>query len=48
MVERDDGFVGPPDDPELYFSMSNELAPHERAAMDRAERRAFDVGCGAG
>jgi SAM-dependent methyltransferase len=48
IVERDDGYIGPPGDPELYFSMSDEWTPRERAAMDRAEGRVLDVGCGAG
>ena len=48
MVERDDGFVGPPGDPKLYFSRSDEWAPRERTAMDRAEGRILDMGCGAG
>ena len=37
VVECDDGFVGPPGDPELYFSTSDEWAPRERAATDHAE-----------
>ena len=48
VVERDDGFVGPPGDPELYFSRSDEWDPRECAGMDRAEGRVLDVGCGAG
>ena len=37
MVERDDGFVGSPGDPELYFSRSDEWVPRERVAIGRAE-----------
>jgi SAM-dependent methyltransferase len=48
VVERDDGFVGSPGDPALYFSDPDEWAAHERAALDRAEGRVLDVGCGAG
>lgn len=48
IVERDDGFVGPPGDPALYFSAPQEWAECERAAMDRTEGRVLDVGCGAG
>lgn len=48
IVERDDGYIGPPDDPELYFSLSDEWAEREHVAMDRAEGRVLDVGCGAG
>lgn len=48
VVERDDGFVGPPGDPALYFSDPDEWAERERAAMDRVEGRVLDVGCGAG
>lgn len=48
IVERDDGYVGPPGDPALYFSSPDEWAERERAAADRAEGRVLDVGCGAG
>lgn len=48
IVERDDGFFGPPGDPALYFSTPEEWDERERAAMDRAEGRVLDAGCGAG
>lgn len=48
VVERDDGYVGPPGDPAVYFSPPDEWAERERVAVDRAEGRVLDVGCGAG
>ncbi|WP_255197326.1 methyltransferase domain-containing protein [Halorarius litoreus] len=48
VVERDDGFVGPPGTPALYFSDPDEWGDHERTALERAEGRVLDVGCGAG
>lgn len=48
VVERDDGFVGQPGDPAMYFSDPEGWAERERVAMDRAEDRVLDVGCGAG
>lgn len=48
IVERDDGFVGPPGDPARYFAEAEAWAERERAAMERVRGRVLDVGCGAG
>jgi SAM-dependent methyltransferase len=48
IVERDDGFVSPSGGPAMYFSERDEWPEREHAAMERAEGRVLDVGCGAG
>lgn len=47
-IERDDGWVGPSGGLEFYFAPYPEWSDRERTAVDRAEGRVLDVGCGAG
>lgn len=48
ILERDDGLVSVAPPPELYFAEREEWSPRERTAIERAEGRVLDVGCGAG
>ena len=48
IVERDDGFVGSPADPEIYFLESDDWPARETEAIERVRGRVLDVGCGAG
>ena len=48
VVERDDGFVGSPMDPSLYFLESGSWPLRETEAIERVRGRVLDVGCGAG
>ena len=48
IVERDDGVVSPSVGGEFYFSPPEEWSEHERVAVEMAEGRVLDVGCGAG
>lgn len=48
LVERDDGWFGPGGGPAMYFAPYPEWPARQREAIDRAEGRVLDVGCGAG
>ncbi len=48
VVERDDGFVGSIGSPRRYFMPFREWPAHERRAMEWAQGRVLDSGCGAG
>jgi len=48
IIERDDGWIGPSAGGEHYFSEFDEWTELEQRAMDHAEGRVLDVGCGAG
>jgi len=49
VVERDDGYIDPsPHGPKAYFSEYADWAPYHRRAMDFAQGRVLDIGCGAG
>jgi len=48
IIERDDGWIGPSAGGEFYFAPVEEWTDLERRAMDHAEGRILDVGCGAG
>jgi SAM-dependent methyltransferase len=48
IVERDDGLVSPSAGAELYFGGPDEWPERERRAVDGADGRILDVGCGAG
>lgn len=48
VVERDDGHVGIEGGPAMYFSEYEDWPATDQAAVDRAEGRVLDVGCGAG
>ncbi|MBX0295922.1 methyltransferase domain-containing protein [Halomicroarcula sp. F27] len=47
-VERDDGLLELPGGPELYFERPGEWEPLDRNAVEWAEGRVLDVGCGPG
>lgn len=48
VIERDDGWVGVSAGGEFYFADYDEWPAPDRRAVDRAEGRVLDVGCGAG
>jgi SAM-dependent methyltransferase len=48
IVEREDGFIGPSAGPSLYFAPFDEWPPIEKQAIQFANGRCLDVGCGAG
>ncbi|RNJ25802.1 class I SAM-dependent methyltransferase [Halosegnis longus] len=48
ILERDDGLVSVAPPPDRYFAEREEWSPREQTAIERAEGRVLDVGCGAG
>jgi len=48
IVERDDGVVSPSAGGEMYFLSPEDWPERERAAIEMAEGRVLDIGCGAG
>lgn len=48
ILERDDGLVSVAPPAERYFAAREEWNPREQTAIERAEGRVLDVGCGAG
>jgi len=48
VIERDDGFVDSPAGPEVYFSTPEEWGDREQTAVEWADGRVLDVGCGPG
>jgi SAM-dependent methyltransferase len=48
IIERDDGWIGLSAGAAHYFSAYDEWSDCARAAVERAEGRVLDVGCGAG
>ncbi|PSP39621.1 hypothetical protein BRC71_01465 [Halobacteriales archaeon QH_7_65_31] len=48
ILERDDGLVTVAPRPELYFAEREQWSPREQTAIERADGRVLDVGCGAG
>lgn len=48
IVERDDGHISPSVGGEFYVSVPDDWPERERRAVDVAEGRVLDIGCGAG
>lgn len=46
-IERDDGYLSR-EDASWYFTTARAFPPHERAALEFAQGRVLDIGCGAG
>lgn len=48
IVERDDGWIGLSGGPAQYFLPFEEWPAHQKAAIQHAQGRVLDIGCGAG
>jgi SAM-dependent methyltransferase len=48
LIEREDGMIGPSGGPEAYFSEPASWSQYETQALEHAQGRILDIGCGAG